>query len=152
MGMFDALSISSSGLTAQRMRMDVIANNIANVNTTKTSEGGPFRRSQVVLRPKSEKWSFKSHFLPEALKHKVGEGVRVLQVEKDATPGRLKHDPTHKDAIKFGPNKGFVEMSNVNIVVEMTDMISATRAYEANVNLMNNSKQMFNRALETGMR
>ncbi|MDH4128067.1 MAG: flagellar basal body rod protein FlgC [Spirochaetota bacterium] len=152
MGMFDALNISSSGLTAQRLRMDVIANNIANVNTTRTSEGGPFRRSQVVLRPRSERWNFKSHFLPEALKNHVGEGVRVLKVEKDAKPPRLKYDPTHPDALDFGPNKGYVELPNVNIVEEMVDMISATRAYEANVSLMNSSKQMFNRGLEIGLR
>ncbi len=152
MGMFDALNISASGLTAQRLRMDVIANNIANVNTTRTSEGGPFRRSRVILRPKTERWDFKSHFLPEALKKHQGEGVRVLKVEKDASPTRLKYDPTHPDAIDFGPKKGYVELPNVNIVEEMVNMISATRAYEANVSLMTSSKTMFNRALEIGLR
>jgi len=152
MGMFDAMNISASGLTAQRLRMDVIANNIANVNTTRTSEGGAFRRSMVVLRPRGDKWKFKSHFLPEALKNDVGQGVRVLKVEKDAKPLRLKYDPTHPDAIDFGPKKGYVELPNVNIVEEMVNMISATRAYEANVSLMNSSKQMFNRALEIGLR
>lgn len=152
MGMFDALNISATGLTAQRLRMDVTANNIANVNTTRTSEGGPFRRSRAILRPRGERWKFKSHFLPEALKNHVGEGVRVLKIEKDSKPPRLKYDPTHPDAIDFGPKKGYVELSNVNIVEEMVDMISATRAYEANVTLMNSSKQMFNRALEIGLR
>ncbi len=152
MGMFDALNISASGLTAQRLRMDVISNNIANVNTTRTSEGGPFRRSQVIMRPRTDRWMFKSHYLPEALKHEVGAGVRVLRVEKDSAPPRLKYDPTHKDALEYGPKKGYVELPNVNIVVEMVDMISATRAYEANVTLMNSSKQMFNRALEIGLR
>lgn len=152
MGMFDSLNISASGLTAQRLRMDVIANNIANVNTTRTSEGGPFRRSEVILRPRSERWNFKSHFLPEALKNQVGEGVRVARIEKDATPPRLKFDPEHPDSIKFGPKKGYVELPNVNIVKEMVDMISASRAYEANVTLMNASKQMFSRGLGIGSR
>ncbi len=152
MGTFDAMNISASGLTAQRLRMDVIANNIANVNTTRTSEGGPFRRSKVILRPRTERWNFKSHFLPEALKHQAGEGVRVLKVMKDASPNRLKFDPAHPDAIQFGPKKGHVELPNVNIVVEMVDMISATRAYEANVTLMNSTKQMFSRALNIGVR
>lgn len=152
MGMFDAMNISASGLTAQRLRMDVIANNIANVNTTRTAEGGPFRRSQVVLRPRSERMKFKSSILPEALKNQVGEGVRVMRVEKDPTPPRMKYDPSHPDAIKFGEKKGYLELPNVTIVTEMVNMISATRSYEANVTLMNSSKQMFTRALDIGVR
>jgi len=152
MSFFDAMNTSASGLSAQRLRMDVIADNIANVNTTRTSEGGPYQRSRVIMRPRGDKWKFKSHFLPEALKNEIGNGVRVLKVEKDATPPRMKFDPTHPDAIDFGPKKGYVEMPNVNIVEEMVDMISATRAYEANVSLMSSSKQMFNRALEIGLR
>jgi flagellar basal-body rod protein FlgC len=152
MGMFDALNIAASGLTAQRLRMDVISNNIANVNTTRTAEGGPFKRSRVVLRPKNESLNFKSMLLPNALKNRIGEGVKVARIEKDATQGRLKYDPTHPDAYKFGPNKGYVELPNVNVVTEMVDMISATRAYEANITLMNSSKQMFSKALNIGIR
>ena len=152
MGLFSALNISGSGLTAQRLSMDVIANNIANVNSTRTPEGGPFRRSKVIMRPRSERWNFKSHFLPKALENHPGQGVRVLRVVKDSKPLLMKYDPTHPDAIGFGPKKGYVELQNVNIVEEMVDMIAATRAYEANVNIMNSSKQMFNRALEIGVR
>jgi len=152
MGMFDIMNISSSGLTSQKLIMDVISNNIANVNTTRTTEGGPFRRSRVILRTRDEKLNFKSMILPEALKNRVGQGVTVARIEKDITPGRLQHDPNHPDAYKFGPNKGYVEMPNVNIVTEMVDMISASRAYEANITMINSSKQMFTRALEIGAR
>ena len=152
MGMFDALNIAASGLTAQRLRMDVISNNIANVNTTRTTDGGPFKRSRVVLRPKNESLNFKSMLLPNALKNRIGTGVKVSRIEKDITQGRLKYDPTHPDAYKFGTNKGYVELPNVNVVTEMVDMISATRAYEANITLMNSSKQMFTKALNIGIR
>ncbi len=152
MGMFNALNISASGLTAQRMRMDVISNNIANVNTTRTTEGGPFKRSRVILRPKNDSLNFKSMLLPNALRNPVGEGVKVVKIAKDAKQGKLKYDPTHPDAYKFGPNKGYVEMPNVNVVTEMVDMITASRAYEANITIMNSSKTMFARALEIGAR
>lgn len=152
MGMFKALNISASGLTAQRMRMDVISNNIANVNTTKTTEGGPFKRSRVVLRPRNDSLNFKSMMLPKALRNPVGEGVKVVKIEKDMKQGKLKYDPTHPDAYKFGPNKGYVEMPNVNVVTEMVDMITASRAYEANITIMNSSKTMFARAMQIGSR
>ncbi len=152
MGMFDALNISASGLTAQRLRMDVISNNIANVNTTRTSQGGPFRRGRVVLRPRNDTLNFKSMLLPNALKNPVGNGVKVVRIEQDNAPGKLKYDPTHPDAVKFGPRAGYVVMPNVNVVTEMVDMISATRAYEANITLMNSSKQMFAKAMEIGVR
>lgn len=152
MGMFNALNISASGLTAQRLRMDVISNNIANVNTTRTTEGGPFKRSRVVLRTRNDSLNFKSMLLPKALRNRIGTGVKVARIEKDAKQGRLKYDPTHPDAYKFGPHKGYVEMPNVNVVTEMVDMISASRAYEANITIMNSSKQMFARALEIGAR
>lgn len=152
MGMFSALNISASGLTAQKLRMDVISNNIANVNTTRTTEGGPFKRSRVVLRPKNDSLNFKSMILPNALRNPVGEGVKVSKIQKDMKQGKLKYDPTHPDAYKFGPNKGYVEMPNVNVVTEMVDMITASRAYEANITIMNSSKTMFSKALEIGIR
>ncbi|RKX89909.1 MAG: flagellar basal body rod protein FlgC, partial [Spirochaetes bacterium] len=90
-------------------------------------------------------------FLPETMDNGIGKGVRVVKIEKDidAKP-KLVYDPTHPDAIKSGPQKGYVEMPNVNIVEEMVDMISASRAYEANVAVVNGSKAMFARALEIG--
>jgi flagellar basal-body rod protein FlgC len=131
--------------------LDVIANNIANVNTTRTTEGGPFRRSRVVFRPRVSQPYWRSPFLPSFLKEQIGRGVRVVNVEKDYDAEvRLVYDPTHPDAIQSGPRKGYVEYPNVNVVNEMVDMISASRAYEANVAIMNGSKSMFLKALEIG--
>jgi flagellar basal-body rod protein FlgC len=151
MGLFSSINTAASGLTAERTRLDVIADNIANVNTTRTTEGGPFRRSRVVFRPRVSQPYWRSPFLPKYLQQEIGRGVRVSRVEKDtdAKP-RLVYDPTHPDAIKSGPRQGYVEYPNVNVVEEMVDMISASRAYEANVSIINGSRSMFLRALEIG--
>ena len=146
--MFRAIQTSSSGLTAQRLRMDVIANNIANATTTRTPEGGPYRRRRVILTPIDSKVRYKLPFLPAKFRPVVGRGVRVLRIEEDRSPFRLVYDPTHPDAIKSGPKKGYVLMPNVNIVTEMVDMISASRSYEANIAVINQSKTIFNKALE----
>jgi len=151
MGIFTSINTAASGLTAQRTRLDVIANNIANVNTTRTAEGGPFRRSRVIFRPRVSQPYWRSPFLPEYLDNGVGKGVRIVKIEKDTdAKNRLVYDPTHPDAILSGPKKGYVEFPNVNTVNEMVDMISATRAYEANVAMINGSKSMFLKALEIG--
>ncbi len=151
MGMFGAINTAASGLSVQRLRQDVIADNIANVNTTRTAEGGPFRRSRVVVRPRVEQPYWRTPFLPDELDNGVGHGVRVVSVEKDTTePPRLVYDPTHPDAIKSGPRQGYVEMPNVNIVEEMVDMIAASRSYDANSQVINGAKQMFMRALNIG--
>jgi len=151
MGLFSSMNIAATGLTAERMRLDVIADNIANVNTTRTTAGGPFRRSRVVFRPRVAEPYWRSPFLPQFLKNELGAGVRVSRLEKDYdAQTRLVYDPTHPDAIQSGPRKGYVEFPNVNIVNEMVDMISASRAYEANVAVMNGSRSMFLRALEIG--
>jgi flagellar basal-body rod protein FlgC len=151
MGLFTTINTAATGLTAQRTRLDVIANNIANVNTTRTTEGGPFRRSRVIFRPRVSQPYWRSPLLPSYLKEQIGRGVRVVNVEKDYDAEvRLVYDPTHPDAIQSGPRKGYVEYPNVNVVNEMVDMISASRAYEANVTIMNGSKSMFLKALEIG--
>ena len=150
MGIFTSMNISSTGLTAQRLRMDVISNNIANASTTRTTDGGAFRRRRVVLRPRNDMLEFRSRFLPQALWRGMGEGVRAIKIEEDRSPLRLVYDPTHPDALKSGPKKGYVEYPNVNIVNEMVDMISASRAYEANVSVVQNASQMFMRGLEIG--
>ncbi len=151
MGIFTSINTAASGLTAQRLRLDVIANNIANVNTTRTTEGGPFRRSRVIFRPRVSQPYWRSPFLPEYLDNGVGKGVRVIKIEKDTdAKNKLVYDPTHPDAILSGPKKGYVEFPNVNTVNEMVDMIAATRAYEANVAMINGSKSMFLKALEIG--
>ena len=151
MGLFSSINTASSGLTAQRTRLDVIANNIANVNTTRTAEGAPFRRSRVVFRPRVDQPYWRGPYLPSYLDNGLGRGVRIVRVEKDydAKP-RLVYDPTHPDSIKSGPRKGYVEYPNVNVVNEMVDMIAASRSYEANVAIINGSKSMFLKALEIG--
>ncbi len=150
MGLFTSINIASSGMGAERLRSDVIADNIANASTTRTPEGGPFRRSRVILRPRVEQLYFRTPFLPEGLDNGVGRGVRVVEIQKDDSPPRLVYDPTHPDALKSGPKAGYVEMPNVNIVTEMVDLIAASRAYEANSAIVNGSKAMFMKALEIG--
>jgi len=151
MGIYNSINIAATGLTANRVRLDVIANNMANVNTTRTTEGGPFRRSRVVMRPVTEGPFWRSPFLPETMDDGLGKGVRVLEVQKDLkTEPRYVYDPTHPDAILSGPREGYVEMPNVDVVTEMTDMISASRSYEANAAIIEGSKSMFQRALDIG--
>ncbi|HDQ14796.1 MAG TPA: flagellar basal body rod protein FlgC [Sediminispirochaeta sp.] len=151
MGLFSSINTAGSGLSAQRLRLDVVSNNIANADTTRTPEGGPFRRSRVIFRPQVEQPYWRSPFLPKTMDNGVGQGVRVVEVQedKDGKP-RLVYDPTHPDAIKSGPREGYVEMPNVNIVEEMVDMISASRSYEANVAVVNGAKSMFQSALNIG--
>jgi len=151
MGIFNSINIASTGLTANRARLDVISDNMANVNTTRTTEGGPFRRSRVILRPKTEGPFWRSPFLPETMDPGIGTGVRVSEIQKDtSTEPRYVYDPTHPDAILTGRWEGYVEMPNVDVVTEMVDMISASRSYEANAAIIEGSKAMFQRALDIG--
>ncbi len=150
MGMFSTLNVNGSGLTAQRLRLDVIANNIANANSTRTTEGGPYQKKRVVLKPIDDTLTFKSHLLPDALKKQVGQGVQVDQIVDDEEAPRMVFDPTHPDAIMSGKWKGYVMYPNVNIVEEMVNMISANRSYEANVTMINSTRQMFEKALTLG--
>lgn len=147
MGIFNAFAISASGLTAERLRMDVISNNIANVNTTRTVEGGPFSRQRVVFEPRGEKANSMFPYVFDRTKQtNQFQGVKVTGIINDQTPPRLMYDPGHPDANK----EGYVAMPNVNIVKEMVDMITATRAYEANVTSINSAKTMAAKALEIG--
>ncbi|MDR1839367.1 MAG: flagellar basal body rod protein FlgC [Treponema sp.] len=153
MGIFSSINISATGLSANRARLDVIADNMANVNTTRTAEGGPFRRSRVIMRPRVESPYWRSPFLPESMDNGIGRGVRVAEIQKDnSTEPRYVYDPTHPDAILTGPRQGYVEMPNVDVVTEMVDMISASRSYEANAAIIEGSKTMFLRALDIGAR
>jgi flagellar basal-body rod protein FlgC len=152
MGLFTSINIAASGLSAERARTDVIADNIANASTTRTAEGGPYRRSRVILKPRVEGPYWRSPFLPDMMDNGMGKGVRVAEIEKDTSPNRLVYDPSHPDAIKSGPREGYVEMPNVDIVTEMVDMIAASRAYEANASIIEGSKTMFQRALDIGSR
>jgi flagellar basal-body rod protein FlgC len=142
-GMFGAIDSAASGLTAERLRMDVISNNIANVNTTRTAEGGPYRRQLVVFEPREGQASFGSIL---SKKMEAGDGVKVVNITRDTAPFRRIYDPGHPDANR----EGYVDMPNVNIVSEMVDMITASRAYEANVTSVNTAKSMALKALEIG--
>ncbi|MCL2208663.1 MAG: flagellar basal body rod protein FlgC [Treponema sp.] len=153
MGIFSSMNTAATGLSANRVRMDVIADNMANVNTTRTAEGGPYKRSRVIMRPRVEGPYWRSPFLPESMDNGIGKGVRVVEVQKDrSTEPRYIYDPTHPDAILTGRWEGYVEMPNVDVVTEMTDLISASRSYEANAAIIEGSKQMFQRALDIGAR
>jgi len=153
MGVFSSINIAATGMTADRVRLDVIADNLANVNTTRTAEGGPFKRSRVIMRPRLESPYWRSPFLPNSMDNGIGRGVRVAEIQKDSSKENpLIWDPTHPDAIKSGPREGYVEMSNVDFVSEMVDMISAQRSYEANASIIEGSKAMFQRALDIGSR
>jgi len=153
MGIFTSINIASSGMTAERTRADVISDNIANSSTTRTAEGGPFRRSRAIMRPRVNSPYWRSPFLPEGMDNGVGAGVRVAEIQKDyKSENKLVYDPTHPDAIVSGPRTGYVEMPNVDIVTEMVDLISASRAYEANAAVVEQTKTMFLRAMEIGSR
>lgn len=133
MGLISTLRVSASGLSAERLRMDLIADNLANANTTRTPDGQPYRRKVAVFEP----------IAPTA---RMPGGVRVAQIVQDTTPPRLVYEPGHPDA---DPN-GYVAYPNVDIVHEMVDMITATRAYEANIQAFNAAKTMFMRTLDIG--
>ncbi|MCL6548679.1 MAG: flagellar basal body rod protein FlgC [Alicyclobacillus sp.] len=155
MGWWDSLGISASGLTAERLRMDVIANNIANANTTRTAQGGPYRREMVVLAPAASPDTFAA-WLNQSLQGTgvygsaangappVG-GVQVVGIVQDPSPFKVVYDPSNPDAVN-----GYVQMPNVDISTEMTDMVSAARAYEANVTAFDAAKQMDLTALGLG--
>jgi flagellar basal-body rod protein FlgC len=146
MGIFAPFAISASALTAEKLRMDVIANNIANANTTRTQEGGPYQRMQVVFAPRVDASREFAPMLSTMTKEGIPLGVRVTNIQKDQSPARMVFDPTHPDA---NP-EGYVAFPNVNVTNEMVDLISASRAYEANVTAMNASKAMLLKALEIG--
>jgi len=145
MGMFDGLEISASGLTAERMRMDVVAQNLANAQTTRGADGQPYRRQEVVLQERTPTSGFGAA-LAGAMGGRTGTpgGVQVAQIAKDQTPLKRVYDPGHPDA----DAQGYVSMPNVDTVTEMVDLISAQRAYEANVTAMQSAKQMFSRTLD----
>lgn len=148
MAFLNSLSINGSALTASRLRMDVISENIANSTTTKTENGGPYRRKMVVYEPASnDDNSFASMF------HKSVDastsnlkGVKVAAIVEDQTPFTSKYDPTNPDA----DAQGYVQMPNVDQVTETLDMMSVTRAYDANLTALNAVKEMATKALEIG--
>lgn len=144
MGFFTALESSASALTAQRLRMDTISENIANANTTRTEDGTPYRRKTVIFEAVDTPFS---SYLSKASRERLsGGGVRVSAIVQDTSPFKSVYDPGHPDA----DENGMVQMPNVDVITEMVNMISATRAYEANVTAINNTKAMASKALEIG--
>lgn len=132
MDLFTAMDISASGLRAQRTRMNIISSNIANAQTTRTSEGGPYKRRDVILKENSFEGQLSS--------------VDVERIVTDSTPGRQIYDPGNPDA----DEKGYLTMPNVNMMEEMVNMISATRAFEANTIAVKSQKDMALKALSIG--
>jgi flagellar basal-body rod protein FlgC len=150
MSIWNIMRIGSSALNAQRLRLDVIANNIANAETTHTAEGGPYQRQDVIFTPKGEN-SFRPGLA--ALRASGGNlpssgagGVSVASLVTDETPGSRVYEPTHPDA----DEEGYVTYPNVNMVVEMTNMLSATRSYEASLSVIDAAKRMALKALDIG--
>jgi flagellar basal-body rod protein FlgC len=137
--------ISSSGMAAQRMRMNSISSNIANINTTRTPEGGPYRRKDVVFESMPDARNF-GEILGTMDPKKDMQRVQVTDVISDTKAPLLKYEPDHPDANE----EGYVAYPNINLMEEMTNMIQATRAYEANVQTLQSSKDMALSALEIG--
>ena len=133
MSVFNGMRISASGLSAERLRIDVISSNVANVKTTRTENGGAYVRKIA---------SFQENY-----DEKLGMlGVKAVSIEEDKSPLRIEYDPTHADANE----DGYVEYPNVDLLIEMSDLISASRAYESNIDTLNAQKDMISKALEIG--
>ncbi len=145
MAFLNSITISASGLTAEKLRMDIISRNIANVNTTRTANGTPYRRQVAVFQEEDRPAVF-SDFLNDASRNLIGSGVKVSGIIEDKSPFKSVYDPGHPDA----DEKGYVKMPNIDIMTEMVNMISASRAYEANVTAINSAKGMAMKALEIG--
>ncbi len=151
MAFLDSLNISGSGLTAQKLRMQVVAQNLANAQTTRTENGGPYRRKLVVLSERNDPGAFST-----ALNASIGgaslgggesmRGVEATAIVDDADDFKMEYDPAHPDA----DANGYVRLPNVNTVEEMVDIMSASRLYEANVTAFNAMKEMAAKALEIG--
>jgi len=132
--LFSAMQVSASGMSAERIRLNVIASNIANARVTRTAQGGPYRRKEVVFATLLDK--------------RIGEKVQVVGILPDPSPYKMIYNPSHPDANA----EGFVAMPNVDIAIEMIDMISSTRAYEANLTAFKSAQNMARKALEIGRR
>lgn len=145
MSFLKALDISASALTAQRFRMDVISENIANAEVTRTQNGQPYRRRMVVMGERANSKPFVDH-LNNNLNSNIGNGVKISRIIEDPKPFKLVHDPSHPDA----DENGYARHSNVEIVTEMIDLMSASRSYEANITAFNATKNMALKSLEIG--
>ena len=142
MDIFTSMKISASALKAQRTRMNVISTNLANIETTRTPDGGPFRKREVVFQ--SSQRGFADTL--DSRMRDAAQGVQVSQVQASSLPPRMAYDPSHPDA----NGEGMVAMPNISLVEETADMMSASRAYEANVTVVKSAKRMAMKALEIG--
>jgi flagellar basal-body rod protein FlgC len=147
MSFFDAMNVSASGMSAERLRMDVTSENLANAQTTRSTTGGPYRRKEVVLQQAAGNGGF-----GDVLTASIGgvtasappKGVQVAGIVADPTPSQMVYDPGHPDANA----QGYVAMPNVNSVTEMVDLISEQRSYEANVTAMQSAKTLFTKTFD----
>jgi flagellar basal-body rod protein FlgC len=144
MGLFDALNTSASGLSAQRLRMNLISDNLANVNTTRTAGGGPFQRNEPVFEARAADGSFR-RALGKAISADPTT-VEVVDIVRDGRPPIYKYDPGHPDA----DARGYVAMPNIQAIEEMVNMMSASRSYQANVSAIKTIKEMIHKAMEIG--
>ena len=135
MSLFSVFNVASSALSAQSMRLNAVASNLANADSVTSSNGQPYRAKQVVFET-----------TPMGGEGAVSQGVRVSGVVDDLAPPRMQYDPSSP----FADDKGYVTMSNVNVVEEMVNMISASRSYQTNVEVMNTAKQMMMKTLQIG--
>ena len=142
MDIFTTMKISASALKAQRVRMNAISSNLANIETTRTPDGGPYRKREVVFQ--STRQDFSSTL--DSRLRDAAQGVKVSHIQASSTPPRMVYEPGHPDA----DERGMVAMPNVDLVEETADMMSASRAYEANVTVVKSAKRMALKALEIG--
>ncbi len=142
MDIFSTFAISASALKAQKIRLDTVSSNLANVETTSTPEGGPYKKKSVYFQ--SRPLSFQNH-LDTAVRG-AAQGVEVTRIIEDPDPPRKVYNPSHPDAAE----DGYVDMPNVDVLKEMVDMMSATRSYQANVTSIQAAKRMAQKALEIG--
>lgn len=157
MKFFQTFDIAASGMSAEQFRMNVISENIANANTSKTADGTPYQRQMAMVTPQM-KQEFEGDFATASFDVDLnndpvkfsGGGVKVHGIEKDQSDYRWVYDPGNPNAEKDGPHKGYVAMPNVNIIQEMTTMIQASRAFEANATTVESAKAMAMKALEIG--
>lgn len=140
MSVFRSMQISASGLSLERLKMDVISTNIANINTTRGADGQPYRRKVVTFSENLEKEINRIN----GISRKVSSGVKVDEILEDDSEFRLIYDPTHPDS----DENGYVQMPNINMVDEMISLINTQRAYEANVTTLNANKAILKKALE----
>lgn len=146
MSIFNSINISASGLTAERLRMDIVTKNIANAKTTRTVNGTPYRRQVVTFKSKENTTPFSEYLRRSGGQSQKLTGVEVSSIQEDKSPYKKVYEPGHPDA----DVDGYVLMPNVDIMTEMANMISATRAYEANITALNGTKSMALKALEIG--